>query len=174
MKKISKRDITILAIDFLNEKRFEVLSSLPKELKSLEGVKVINRDGNESKKFTLKSIHDEMILNDIYYTFSAWYDLDNYVKLRTRVRINGGSHSDNSAFTEYFDDFDSIGRIDNNILTLVDLHLEASIIGVEEEIKNKMTKEKFDVYKDHYEIAKNTIEEITSKIPRHFRDIITY
>ena len=101
MKKISKRDITILAIDFLNEKRFEVLSSLTKELKSLEGVKVINRDGNKSKKFTLKSIHDEMILNDIYYTFSAWYDLNNYVKLRTRVRINGGSNSDNSAFTEY-------------------------------------------------------------------------
>jgi|GEM_PF-4414822 len=173
MKKISKRDITILAIDFLNEKRFEVLSSLPKELKSLEGVKVINRDGNKSKKFTLKSIHDEMILNDIYYTFSAWYDLNNYVKLRTRVRINGGSHSDNSAFTEYFDDFDSIGRIDNSILTSVD-YLEDSIKGVEEEIKNKMTQEKFDVYKDHYEIAKNTIEEITSKIPRHFRDIITY
>ena len=173
MKKISKRDITILAIDFLNEKRFEVLSSLPKELKSLEGVKVINRDGNQSKKFTLKSIHDEMILNDIYYTFSAWYDLDNYVKLRTRVRINGGSHSDNSAFTEYFDDFDSIARIDNGILTSIDF-LEDSIKGVEEEIKNKMTKEKFDIYKDHYEIAKNTIEEITSKIPIHFRDIITY
>ena len=173
MKKISKRDITILAIDFLNEKRFEVLSSLPKELKSLEGVKVINRDGNQSKKFTLKSIHDEIILNDIYYTFSAWYDLDNYVKLRTRVRINGGSHSDNSAFTEYFDDFDSIGRIDNGILTSIDF-LEDSIKGVEEEIKNKMTKDKFDIYKDHYEIAKNTIEEITSKIPRHFRDIITY
>ena len=170
-RKLSVSERTILAIEYLNDKRLEVLIDISEQFKSLEGTKILNKNWNLYKKFPLESVTHQFSDNGVHYTFSAWFDVYYNAKLRTRVSISGGSYTDKTYFNSYYSEYDLIGNIDDQLLVDTDL-IDKCITDVKGKVKNKMTKAKFDVYQEHYNIAKDTLDEIVNKIPNHFKDII--
>lgn len=168
----------IYAKNFLNEQTLKVLQAIKTEFMNLEGAKVQLSSGEHSKKWTLKSdyIKTDTIINGIkvHLSYQYWFTFSHStIQLRSKVCISGGSHDvqPRTAFCQYVDGTNYIGKIENQILTdTKDINM--SIENVQTEVNNPIDINTFEIQKAEYKQALETLHAINSKVHYSLRDFL--
>ncbi|MDC7250732.1 MAG: hypothetical protein PQJ49_12515 [Sphaerochaetaceae bacterium] len=178
MKTLTPVQQRIIGLNYLNKERLNLLNSIKDQYKDMEGAKVQLSTSDKSKKWTLKGDHkgESTDINGlkVHLSFQYWFEFSySFVILHTKVCISGGSYEvrPSTAFTQYMEKSDYIGRLDNQYLKDTN-DIEGCIENAEHEVNNPLNEDIFKEQLEAYKVALATTNKLKEEIHYNLRDFL--